>query len=93
MSLLVQNNEEFIKEDMKEFLKKIIEEHLEKSRNIILVPVNKDSYWVYRYLKPTMSEKVQNVRILGYNYPFQLTECERNTSKYMYHLIRFAYRF
>lgn len=76
MSLLVQNNEEFIKEDMKEFLKKIIEEHLEKSRNIILVPVNKDSYWVYRYLKPTMSEKVQNVRILGYNYPFQLTECE-----------------
>ena len=76
MSLLVQNNEEFIKEDMKEFLKKIIEEHLEKSRNIILVPVNKDSYWVYRYLKPTMSEKVQNVRILGYNYPFQLTDFE-----------------
>lgn len=76
MSLLVKNNQEFIKEDIKKFLEKIIEEHSRQNQDIILLPVSKDSYWVYKLLRPEMSENISHVRIWGYNYLFQPTAFE-----------------
>lgn len=76
MSLLVKNNQEFIKEDIKEFMKKIIEEHYKQSNDIILIPVSKDSYWVYKLLRPEMSENIPHVRVWGYKYLSQPTAFE-----------------
>lgn len=76
MSRKVKNNQEFIKEDMKEFLEKIVEEHSRQNQNIILVPVSKDSYWVYKLLRPEMSENISHVRVWGYKYLSQPTAFE-----------------